>query len=286
MKMRYFTLKNLKRYNGKNEKPAYIAYNGITFLLDDYNEKSVINPRIWYRELGLEDKVKELKDIEKFIFTFPYMKNFIERAKSCNFKEIKWYPNLGIFEFEDTKIGMLITRIGAPATGIDLEELIYFGGRFFIMVGSVGVLDKEIKRGDIIIPNAAIRDEGTSYHYLPPEEETKPSEYLHKKLKKECKDRGLKFYTGKIWTTDAPYRETPTRIMKFRKDGAICVDMETSACFAVAKYYNVELAAIFYGGDYVSEESWSLRREGLAETKDIQKTLFQVVCSALKAMKL
>lgn len=258
----------------------------MTIILNDYNEESVITPKIWFEESGLEKKVKELKSVKKFVITFPYLKNFIDMAKLYNFKEIEWYPNLGIFEYKGEKIGFFISRAGAPAISMDLEELIYIGGKFFILVGGVGVLDNTIKRGDIIIPDGAIRDEGTSYHYFPPEKEVYPSKYLYEKLKNLCKSEGLKFYEGKVWTTDAIYRETSHRIREFRKKGAICVDMEASACFAVSNYRNVELAAIFYGGDHVGEEHWSFRKEDLEKSKESEKTLFRVVCKALKEVKL
>jgi len=258
----------------------------MTVPLRDYNERSVITPEIWFREFGMEKKLEELKNVSKFIMVFPYMRGFIQKADSFCVRKIEWFQNLRILDIEGENIGLYLSRIGAPAIAIDLEELIYIGGRFFVLVGGVGVLSEEIQRGDIIIPDGAIRDEGTSHHYFPPEKEVVPSEYLFEKLKSSSKDEGLKFFTGKVWTTDAPYRETPTRITEFSKEGAICVDMETSACFAVANYYNVELAAIFSGADYVSEEGWDFRKGDLEKSKDIQERLFRVVSKTLKEAKL
>ena len=258
----------------------------MTVSLRDYNERSVITPEIWFREVGIGKKLKELKNVRKFIITFPYMRGFIEKTDSFRVKEIEWFQNLRILEIEGENIGFYLSRTSAPVIAIDLEELIYVGGRFFVLVGGVGVLNEEIQRGEIIIPDGAIRDEGTSYHYFPPEKEVMPSEYLFDKLRNSCKDEGLKFFIGKVWTTDAPYRETPTRVREFRRKGAICVDMEASACFAVANYYNVELAAIFYGGDYVSEDSWNFRKEDLEKSKYVQEKLFQVVSKTLKEAKL
>lgn len=254
--------------------------------LNDYKEEGVITPKLWFEESGIISKIKDFPNIKHFIITFPYMKFFIEKAKHHNFKNIEWYPNLGVFEFEGKKIGLFISPIGAPATTLGLEELIYIGGKFFLLVGGVGVLDERIRRGDIVIPNGGIRDEGTSYHYLPPKECVHPSNYLTEILKTTCKDMNLVFHIGKVWTTDAPYRETPTRIRKFRSMKAICVDMEAAACFAVAEYRNVELAAVFYGGDYVSENSWSFRKDYLERSKYAQETLFRIACRTLKEVNL
>lgn len=210
------------------------------------------------------------------------MKTFSEKVDSQNHRKVEWYPHLKIFEYEKQSIGFFISPVGASSISMYLEELIYMGGEYFVLVGGVGVLCEEIKRGDLIIPDGAIRDEGTSSHYFPMEKEVKPSDYLCKKLKQSCMDTGIHSYTGKVWTTDAPYRETPSRIKAYRKKDAICVDMEASACFAVAEYRDVTLAAIFYGGDYVNEDKWDFRKEDLNKSKESEERLFTIVCRALK----
>ncbi|MEW5937460.1 MAG: nucleoside phosphorylase [Candidatus Thermoplasmatota archaeon] len=253
--------------------------------LNDYNEGGVITPEIWFAQSGMKDKLNEVKDVNKFIITFPYMKKFSEKVESQEHRKIEWYPNLRIFEFENEDIGFFVSSIGASSTAMFLEELIYTGGKYFVLIGGVGVLLEEIKRGEIIIPDGAIREEGTSYHYYPMKKDVKPSGYLSKKLKNICKSMGVNFYTGKVWTTDAPYRETPSRIKMYRNANAICVDMEASACFAVGEYRNVDLAAIFYGGDYVNEKGWNFRKEDMNKSKECEERLFNIVCRALKDVK-
>lgn len=101
-------------------------------------------------------------------------------------------------------------------------------------------------------------------------------------LKAECKNKGLNFFEGATWTTDAPYRETPSRIKYAKEKGATCVDMEASACFAVAKFRHVELAGIFYGGDLVKAEGWNFREKDLNKSREVQEVLFEIVCNCLR----
>ena len=261
-------------------------YNDESMTFNDYKEKSVLTPKSWFDASGISKKIHEVKDIEKYIITFPYMKELIEKTKAFNSKIIEWYPNFFVFEFEGEIIGLVASPVGAPMTAGLIEELIHMGGIYFVLAGGVGVLFKQIKRGNIIIPDGAFRDEGTSNLYLPPGREVKPSQFLSKRLKETCKNLGVEPHVGKAWTIDAPYRETPTRIKTFRNQGAICVDMEASACFAVAQCRKVELAAIFYGGDYVNETGWDFRKKEKNKSEERSKEkMYEVIYKTLKDIK-
>ena len=253
--------------------------------IKDYNEEGVISPEVFFRETGLKELSKEISHVKKYIITFPYMKSFFEMPKALNFRNIQWYRNLGLFNFNGEDIGLMVSSIGAPMIVTILEELIALGGRYFILVGGVGVLLDEIGRGDIIIPDGSIRDEGTSHHYLPKENLAKPSDLVASSLREECAKQGVSFFKGSVWTTDAPYRETPSRIKYARENGAVCVDMEASACFAVAQFRNVHLSAIFYGGDLVSEGGWNFRKSSLKKSCESEKKLFEIACNVLKGLK-
>ena len=73
------------------------------------------------------------------------------------------------------ELGVVPAAVGAPLAAGLFEEIIARGGRSFIACGGAGVLDSSIGCGDIVIPTSAVRDEGTSYHYMPPGREAQPS---------------------------------------------------------------------------------------------------------------
>jgi uridine phosphorylase len=146
--------------------------------------------------------------------------------------------------------------IGAPVACTLLEELIAFGIKRFIVVGLAGTLQKFIQIGDLIVCNRAIRDEGTSHHYLPGEKYAHASGLLTEKIVSICKDSNHKFHLGTSWTIDSVYRETVEEVKHYQKENVLSVEMETAALFAVAQHRNVETGAIFSVSDSLADLKW------------------------------
>jgi len=109
--------------------------------------------------------------------------------------------------------------VGAPAAVVMLEELIAFGVRRFVSVGTAGSLVLDLPPGSLLLCDGAFRDEGCSYHYLPEAELAAPDPGLTEKLGAALAERNLAFRRGPAWTTDAIYRETKDEVEFFRKKG-------------------------------------------------------------------
>lgn len=157
------------------------------------------------------------------------------------------------------EIAFYLSLVGAPASVSCLEEVIALGAKKFVFFGCCGVLDEAIVQHHLIVPSAAVRDEGTSYHYIAPGEEIFPDKKLTEVLEKCLTSCGYSYTIGKIWTTDAIYRETPDTIKERKEAGCIAVDMEYSALLAVARYRKVQLIQFFYGADSLDNEKWEPR---------------------------
>jgi uridine phosphorylase len=149
--------------------------------------------------------------------------------------------------------------LGAPLAAGLLEEVIAKGCRTFIACGSSGVLKREIAAGHLVVPVTAVRDEGTSYHYLPPAREVHASPEAVQAIRRVLERSEVPYITGKTWTTDAFYRETPKKVALRREEGCITVEMEAAAFFAVAEFRGVTFGQILYGGDDVSSDTWDMR---------------------------
>jgi uridine phosphorylase len=149
--------------------------------------------------------------------------------------------------------------LGAPLSVGLAEELIALGARKVIACGSCGVIQPEIAAGYPVVLTAAVRDEGTSYHYLPPGREAYPHPLAVAALEAACQAAGMPYRLGKTWTTDAFYRETPDRRAARLAEGCEVVEMEASAFFAVAQFRGLEFGQIVYGGDLVVPEGWDSR---------------------------
>ncbi|OGT27230.1 MAG: hypothetical protein A2Z17_02270 [Gammaproteobacteria bacterium RBG_16_66_13] len=168
--------------------------------------------------------------------------------------------------------------VGAPAAAGKLEEVIGLGCTHFIAAGGCGVLESSLPVGYVILPNGAVRDEGTSYHYLPPGREVGPSPVALAALEATLIRNGQPFIVGKTWTTDAPYRETPAKVALRRAEGCLAVEMEASAFFAVAAFRGVTFGQLLYAGDDVGGEAWDPR--GWDRQAAVRERLFWLAVEA------
>jgi uridine phosphorylase len=167
--------------------------------------------------------------------------------------------------------------VGAPLAAGGLEELIAKGCGKFIACGGAGVLDREIACGHLIVPVAAVRDEGTSYHYLPPSREVRSHPAAVAAIEATLKARNCEYLLTKTWTTDGFYRETRARIQRRKLEGCLTVEMEAAAFFAVAQFRGVVLGQILYGGDDCSGE-WDHRDWNAQAT--VREALFRLATEA------
>ena len=163
-------------------------------------------------------------------------------------------------DFNNKRIALFHPGIGSPLAAGLFEEAIAMGMNRFIACGGAGVLDKNIAVGHLIIPTSAIRDEGTSYHYIEPEREVEPSKEAVEALIATLKKHKCKYLLSKTWTTDAIYRETRQKAEMRKSEGCLTVEMECSALCAVARFRGVKFAQLLYGGDDVSCEEWDPRK--------------------------
>lgn len=152
----------------------------------------------------------------------------------------------------DRAVALVHPGVGAPLAVSFLEELIALGCTAFVACGGAGVLDRQIAVGHLVVPTAAVRDEGTSYHYLPPGREVGPDPAALAAVERTLTRRGVPYHLARTWTTDGLYRETPAKVRRRREEGCATVEMEAAALFAVAHFRGVPLAQILYGGDDVS----------------------------------
>ncbi len=188
-----------------------------------------------------------------------------------------------VFEEDGTRYGAYMSRVGAPACVINLEEVISRGAKSVMMFGSCGVLAEDIPKWGIIVPTAAIREEGVSYHYLPPSDEVAFDKAAVETVCGCLEGAGEKVRLGKVWTTDAIYRETAAKMAKRKEQGCIAVDMESASALAVCKFRDVKFGQFFYTEDVLTEDNWDGR--GLSGgVKDQAERLFGLALECLKAL--
>ena len=161
--------------------------------------------------------------------------------------------------YKDVNIAFYMSRVGAPACVVGFEEVVAMGAEKFVLFGSCGVLNDEKVKNKIIIPTSAVRDEGTSYHYIAPSAEINADKNSVRILEDVIKSCGYQYIKGKTWTSDAIYRETIPVINERRQEGCIAADMECAAMLAVAQYRKIPFIQFLYGADDLSSDKWDIR---------------------------
>ncbi len=145
-----------------------------------------------------------------------------------------YHSKMYSFKIENVDIGIIPCIVGSSFAVLVAEQLFVSGCTTLISVTSSGIITqpKENKRFALI--TEAIRDEGTSYHYLPQDVAAQLSQTLYRKLAVNVTDDFCPWFEAKSWTTDAPYRETQSAISALEKENVCCVEMEAAALYAFA----------------------------------------------------
>jgi len=172
--------------------------------------------------------------------------------------EMGRHPVLEV-DWAGTRLGIALGGVGAPLAAAWLDELIALGARRFVVAGGAGGLVPSLTLGHVVVPVAALRDEGTSHHYAPPSRLIEPTADALEAITRTLERNDVPFVTGTTWTTDAFYRETRRKVERRVAEGCLTVEMEAAALFAVARFRGVSLGQMLYAGDDLSGDVWDPR---------------------------
>ena len=180
-------------------------------------------------------------------------------------------------EHRGRRLAVVHPGMGSPLAAAILEITIAHGCRRFVACGGAGALVPELALGHVVVPASAVRDEGTSYHYLPGGREVDADPAGVRAAESALSEQRVPYVVGKTWTTDGLFRETPDRVARRRREGCLVVEMEAAALFAVARFRGVRLACLLYAGDSLAGDRWDHR----AWTKHVgRQTLFWLAADA------
>jgi uridine phosphorylase len=184
--------------------------------------------------------------------------------------------------FEDLSICVAQALVGSASAAMMTEYLISRGVKKLIVCGGCGVLTT-IPVGNAIIPTSALRDEGASYHYLPPAREitldAPPIEAMRQTLKKHQ----VPWVEAKTWTTDAFFRETADLVNYRREEGCTVVEMECAAIAAVARFRGILFGQLLYSGDILADSENYDEREWYNKAP-VRERLFRLALESLYAL--
>jgi len=203
-----------------------------------YNEQSVFLPENLLREARRQKKIREC-DIPKICLLDPdgdlvdyLLKSNDARKNDC---WACYHSSLYTFHLDGIEIGILPCVVGASYSVLVAEQLFVSGCRLLISVTSAGIIKQPDNTKRFALITTSVRDEGTSYHYLPIDQPSVLNKEIGNLLNGLGQNNNCPFFAASSWTTDAPYRETPTAIEIMRQQNITCVEMESAALYALAE---------------------------------------------------
>lgn len=225
-----------------------IIKNEIPILEFDDEQTAVFNPTHENFDLKLPPKC-----------VFAFLGDYIDKyAKSTNARQVgeflsatKVYP-VYVTIYKGEEITLCQAPVGsAPATQI-LDWLIGYGVRKIISAGSCGALES-FPEGTFLVPSKALRDEGTSYHYVAPSRFIQVSEKAQKAIEETIIEHGMKCQEVVTWSTDGFFRETKEKVAYRKSEGCSVVEMECSALSACAQFRSATFGMILYTADTLAD---------------------------------
>ena len=245
---------------------------------DDKSE-ALITPEVFY---GAHEKVA---DICIVTFSHAVLEKVLKRY-SCKKVANSFTANgkIPVYMLEEYGVLFYMSPVGSAVAGTILDEVrCLTGATKFIYFGSCGILDEEKCKDKIIVPSEAYRDEGFSYHFERADNFIKVSK--SKELAEILSALQVNYVVGKTWTTDAIYRETLNNKNARKDEGCICVEMECSGLQAVCNYRHLDLYQFFFGGDLLSDSSWSRGTLGTDIEKSNQIDCFELALKIAERIK-
>ena len=150
---------------------------------------------------------------------------------------------------DGASLSVILLPVGAPWTVLLCEQLVEMGARTIIATGAAGSLQERLPIGSLVVPSEALREEGTSYHYVPAGVAARPDLALAAELAAACRASGVEPGEGTVWTTDGVFREMRSKVERFAARQVLAVDMEASAMFVLGAFRHVAVASLFIISD-------------------------------------
>lgn len=211
---------------------------GASLAPKEYDEASVFAPEHLLREARRQKGLRETAVPE--VCLLDPDGDIIRRLKQAGraARDLSWacyHTDLYIFDHEGGRYGVIGCAVGAPFAVLVAEELFASGCGFLISMTSAGRIAETRDPPYFVAIDRALRDEGTSFHYLPSSLWSAADESLVAAVHADLAGSRIPVDRGATWTTDAPFRETATAIRRARDFGALAVEMEAAALYAFAQ---------------------------------------------------
>ena len=189
-----------------------------------------------------------------------------------------FHTNMYSLEVDGFTCGIVPRTIGGPYAVLIAEQMAVSGAQVVLGLTSAGRVNCEMPVPGLVVVTRAVRDEGTSYHYLPASKTVDAPSKVVQFLKVELKTLPLPVLSGSVWTTDAPYRETVKELAVQAADGVLAVEMQTASLFAFSEAHHFPVGSVAYVTNRVGQTDESFDKG----TRSLEFEILKRICRAGK----
>lgn len=187
-----------------------------------------------------------------------------------------FHTTMSVVKVDGIDCGIIPRTIGGPYAVLVAEQLRVSGVRVIVGLTSAGRVLHSLSLPSLVIATSAIRDEGTSYHYLSPSERVHGHSSIAESLKAQLRGFDFLVTSGCVWTTDAPYRETREQLEYYSTKGVLAVEMQAASLFAFAEARGASVGLVAHVTNAIDDESPSFDKG----SEDFSFRLFEAICRA------
>jgi len=261
-------------------KPDQRPLAGLPLLSHPYDKPSVFSPKDLVEAVKSDRNIQELNipDICILEFDGDLTDKLNQRGEliRCD----SWpcfHTDLWCWQRDGISCGIIPRTIGGPYTVLIAEQLAVCGVKAVVGLTSAGRISQSLPLPGIVVADEAIRDEGVSYHYLPPADTVEATPSLIPFLKLSLENLEQPVQSGLVWTTDAPYRETKEEIDRYADRGALAVEMQAASLFSFGVYMNFPVGLVAHVTNGVDHDGKQFEKGPV----DFDITLLQAICTGV-----
>ena len=190
-----------------------------------------------------------------------------------------FHTTMQALEVDGTPCGVIPRTIGGPYAALIAEQLKASRAQVILGLTSAGRVAASVPVPSLVVATAAIRDEGTSYHYLPASRPAVAHAALANSLLLGLEGFGVPVRSGSVWTTDAPYRETKQQLAEYAQQGVLAVEMQAASLFAFAIARSIPVGIVAHVTNAVDHEQTPFDKG----SQEFSQRLLEAICRAAKS---
>ena len=190
-----------------------------------------------------------------------------------------FHTTMHALEVEGTPCGIVARTIGGPYAALIAEQLKASGAQVVLGLTSAGRVAASVPVPSLVVATEAIRDEGTSYHYLSASRPAVAHATLADSLVRGLKNLGVPVLSGAVWTTDAPYRETKQQLAEYAREGVLAVEMQAASLFAFGMARGLPIGMVAHVTNAVDHEQAPFEKG----SHDFGRRLLEAMCRAAQS---